>query len=61
MQTSAPRVPRSKARPVIVFLATMLVVIGVVFLLENVRPRVRSVAASDPQAAPAAAAGRLHA
>ena len=54
-------VPRSKARPVIVFLATMLVVIGVVFLLENVRPRVRSVAASDPQAAPAAAAGRLHA
>lgn len=60
-QPAVLSVPRSKARPIIVFLATMLVVIGVVFLLENVRPRVRSVPASDTQTTPAAAAGRLHA
>jgi hypothetical protein len=33
--------PRSKTMPVVVFLAVMLVTVGLAFLLENLRPRVR--------------------
>jgi hypothetical protein len=33
--------PRSKTMPIVVFLATMLVTIGLAFLLENLRPRAR--------------------
>jgi hypothetical protein len=33
--------PRSKTMPIVVFLATMLVTIGLAFLLENLRPRLR--------------------
>jgi hypothetical protein len=32
---------RSKTRPVVVFLAAMMAVIGLVFVLENLRPRLR--------------------
>jgi hypothetical protein len=43
--------PRKKTRPVIVFLAVMIAVIGLSFVLENVRPRVRPLPAKDlPQA-----------
>ncbi len=35
--------PRSKTRPVVVFLAAMMAVIGLVFVLENLRPRLRRV------------------
>ena len=34
---------RSKTRPVVVFLAAMMTVIGLVFVLENLRPRLRPV------------------
>lgn len=34
---------RKKTRPIIVFLAVMTAVIGLVFVLENLRPRVRTV------------------
>jgi hypothetical protein len=34
---------RSKTRPVVVFLAAMLAVIGLVFVLENLKPRLRKV------------------
>jgi hypothetical protein len=44
---------RSKTVPIVVFLTVMLAVIGLAFILENLRPRVRSVAdVSDPHAAP---------
>lgn len=33
---------RKKTRPMVVFVAVMIVVLGVVFALENLRPRVRS-------------------
>lgn len=35
--------PRSKTMPIVVFLATMLATIGLAFLLENLRPRVRQL------------------
>jgi hypothetical protein len=44
---------RSKTVPIVVFLTVMLAVIGLAFILENLRPRVRPVAdVSDPHAAP---------
>lgn len=46
--------PRKKTRPVIVFLAVMIAVIGLAFILENMRPRVRPIAAK-PQDLPAPA------
>ncbi len=42
---------RSFTRPIVVFLATMLLVLGLAFVLENVRPRVRAVAAESPDVA----------
>jgi hypothetical protein len=39
--------PRKKTRPVIVFLAVMIAVIGLAFVLENIRPRVRPVPSKD--------------
>jgi hypothetical protein len=43
VRPKAPKVyqPRSKTMPIVVFLATMLVTIGLAFLLENLRPRLR--------------------
>ena len=38
--------PRTKTRPVFVFIAVLLAVAGLIFLLENVRPRVRVVASA---------------
>jgi capsular polysaccharide biosynthesis protein len=44
---------RSKTVPIVVFLTVMLAVIGLAFILENLRPRVRPVAdVSDRQEAP---------
>lgn len=42
-------VPRKKTLPIAVFMATMVVVVGLAFLLENLRPRVKliAVAGSD--------------
>lgn len=46
---------RPKSRPVIVLLATLLVVIGLTFFLENLRPRVQPVSiGSKTPSAPAA-------
>jgi hypothetical protein len=41
--------PRKKTRPVIVFLAVMIAVIGLAFVLENIRPRVRPVPSNDAE------------
>lgn len=64
VRTAEPAVlslPRSKTRPIVVLLATLMVVIGLAFLLENLRPRVRPVA-SESQSPPASAvSGRLSA
>ena len=38
--------PRSKTMPIVVFLAVMLAVSGIAFLLENVRPRNREPGAT---------------
>jgi hypothetical protein len=43
---------RSKTRPVAAFLATLLMVIGLVFLLENVRPRAKAASTSDERDTP---------
>lgn len=44
---------RSKTVPIVVFLTVMLAVVGLAFILENLRPRVRPVAdVADRQAAP---------
>jgi hypothetical protein len=37
---------RKKTRPIIVFLTVMTAVLGLCFILENLRPRVREVASS---------------
>jgi len=46
-------VPRKKTLPIAVFMATLIVVIGVAFLLENLRPRVKLVAVAAPDRSPA--------
>lgn len=38
---------RSLTRPLVVFITAMMVVLALVFVLENLRPRVRPVAAAD--------------
>jgi capsular polysaccharide biosynthesis protein len=48
--------PRKLTQPIVIFLACLMVAIGLAFLLENLRPRVRSLpeelpAAADPPAA----------
>jgi hypothetical protein len=47
---------RSLTRPLVVFVATLLLVLGLTFVLENLRPRVRPVSAESelPSAAPTA-------
>jgi capsular polysaccharide biosynthesis protein len=42
-------VPRSKTPPVVVFILMMAATIGLVFVLENLRPRVRMVPAESAQ------------
>jgi len=44
---------RTKTLPIVVFLTVMLAVIGLAFILENIRPRVRPVPSevASPQAA----------
>jgi len=39
---------RSKTLPIVVFLTVMLAVIGLAFMLENLRPRVHAVQSEDP-------------
>jgi hypothetical protein len=41
--------PRKKTRPMVVFVAVMIAVIGLAFALENLRPRVRVMPAPDLQ------------
>jgi hypothetical protein len=36
--------PRKKTRPIVIFLTVMMAILGLAFVLENVRPRVRLVA-----------------
>jgi hypothetical protein len=44
---------RSKTVPIVVFLTVMLAILGLAFILENLRPRARPLAeVSDPQEAP---------
>jgi hypothetical protein len=52
---------RKKTRPIIVFLAVMTAVIGLVFVLENLRPRVRTVPSSQVDEDDAAGRRRLSA
>ena len=40
---------RSKTLPLVVFVTVMLAILGLVFMLENIRPRVRPVAADEVQ------------
>jgi hypothetical protein len=40
---------RSKTPPIVVFIAVMMAALGITFILENVRPRVRLVAAPDEE------------
>ena len=42
--------PRSKTRPMFTFLAVLIATIGLVFVLENLRPRVRPRVAEEPTA-----------
>jgi hypothetical protein len=46
-------IPRKKTLSIAVFMATMIVVIGLAFLLENLRPRVKLVAVAAPERSPA--------
>ena len=51
--------PRKKTTPIVVFLTVLLAAIGLAFVLENLRPRIQSVASDEeaPQV-PAATAAR---
>jgi hypothetical protein len=50
--------PRSKTLPIIVFLSVLIAVVGLAFVLENLRPRVRVVAtAADVDQARTSIAG----
>jgi|GEM_PF-2522855 len=51
---------RKKTLPIVIFIAVLSAAIGLAFVLENARPRVRSVPPADEQLPPgaAAAAGR---
>lgn len=42
--------PRSKTRPMFTFLAALIATVGLVFVLENLRPRVRPRVAEEPTA-----------
>ena len=48
--------PRKKTRPIIIFLTVMTAVLGLCFVLENLRPRGREVVPSQPQELPKARA-----
>jgi hypothetical protein len=51
---------RRKTTPIVIFLTIMLAAIGVAFILENLRPRVRLVAEQDEETPTARAAGGRH-
>jgi hypothetical protein len=50
--------PRSRTMPMVVFLAVMFATLGLAFLLENIRPRVRKIGSGVDSAAPTAPARR---
>ena len=50
--------PRSKTMPMVVFLAVMFATVGLAFLLENIRPRVREIGNGADSAALTAQARR---
>ena len=43
--------PRKLTRPIFIFLAVMIAALGLAFVLENLRPRVRPVAAEPEKPA----------
>jgi hypothetical protein len=45
--------PRSKTAPIMIFMLMMIATVGLAFMLENLRPRVRLVPAEDVVLAPA--------
>lgn len=45
-------VPRKMTRPIVIFLATMIAVLGLAFVLENLRPRIRPPAMGVEEPAP---------
>jgi hypothetical protein len=47
--------PRKKTRPIVVFLTVLVAVVGLAFILENLRPRVRTVAIDGSRASAAQA------
>jgi hypothetical protein len=49
---------RAKTLPIVVFLTVMVAVMGLAFILENLRPRVRSVPTAESAFGPSASIGR---
>lgn len=49
---------RSKTLPIVVFLTVMLAVVGLAFVLENLRPRIRPLVSEPPAGRPAVRARR---
>jgi hypothetical protein len=47
--------PRKKTRPIVVFLTVLVAVVGLAFILENLRPRVRTIAIDGSRTTAAAA------
>jgi len=58
--SAAVSTPRKKTTPIVVFLTVLLAAIGLAFVLENLRPRIRSLSSDEDagQQAPAATAAR---
>jgi hypothetical protein len=50
--------PRKKTLPIVIFLTVMLAAVGLAFVLENLRPRVRTVGSSEDEAQQNVAARR---
>lgn len=50
--------PRSYTRPAVLFITAMIAVLGLAFILENLRPRIRAVSSGEPQAAAPAESSR---
>jgi hypothetical protein len=50
--------PRSFTRPVVLFVTAMIAVLGLAFILENLRPRTRAVSPGEPQATASAESSR---
>ena len=57
-QSASISTGRKKTTPIVVFLTVLLAAIGLSFVLENLRPRIRELETEAAQQPPAAAAAR---